>query len=225
MVTRKTILSTAAVLGAIFLVSQMAIPSAQAQTAQVTLTIKTVYADGTTLTGMWTTLRDASTNALIASGFSPINFSLQPNKAYKVSVGNYNGITFHHWQDSGSTTASRTVSINQALTLTAVYNSPAPVAGSFSVDTKKDATGKQTVVFYMTGKQNSNQVYRPIFDNADGCPDYGDGIFDQVSGYVRWQAHNNTFVGTDCLKYQVVDKNTLQPLSNVGTVTIRITGQ
>lgn len=58
---------------------------------------------------------------IVESGFSPVTFSLEPGEQYTVSVGNYQDITFHQWQDTGSTTAARQISTTESVSVTALY--------------------------------------------------------------------------------------------------------
>lgn len=85
----------------------------------VTLTIASLYADGTPLSGMWTVV--SQNGAVAGSGFSPVTFSLLPGVTYTMTIANYQDITFYRWQDTNSTTASRTLSLSQTTTLKATY--------------------------------------------------------------------------------------------------------
>ncbi|MEO9294608.1 MAG: hypothetical protein ABI347_03300, partial [Nitrososphaera sp.] len=115
-------------------------PSAWAQTP-VSLTINTQYASGQALTGMWTVL--SQNGQTVATGFSPAQFNLSSGQQYTVAVSNYGQIVFDHWADNGSTNPTRTVSITQATTLTAIYRSAAitlnPASGT--VGTQVTVTG------------------------------------------------------------------------------------
>ena len=96
----------------------------------------------------------------------------------------------------------------------------APVAQSFTVYTSKDAYGKQSVVFYMKGKQNGNQWYDVIYAKIAGGPIYGSGAYQRDSGWYYYYTKDPNFVGKDIVKYQIVEKNTFRVLSNTATVTI-----
>ena len=94
----------------------------------VALTVNTQYSTGQSINGMWTTL--ARNGQVIATGFSPIQFNLVQGQQYVVSVGNYQTFIFERWQDTGSTSASRSISISQATTLTALYQAPGGTGNS-----------------------------------------------------------------------------------------------
>ena len=103
----------------------------------VVLTVNTQYSTGQPISGLWTTL--AQNGQVIAAGFSPIQFNLVPGQQYVVTVGNYQSFIFERWQDTGSTSASRTISISQAATITALYQAPAGT-GTFPVVHMTDTT-------------------------------------------------------------------------------------
>ena len=87
------------------------------------LAVNTQYSTGQPISGLWTTL--AQNGQVVASGFSPIQFNLSSGQQYVVTVSNYQSLIFERWQDTGSTSASRTVSISQGSTITALYQAPA----------------------------------------------------------------------------------------------------
>ncbi len=91
---------------------------AQAQSS-ATLTINSQNASGQPLTGMWTTL--AQNGQVVATGFTPAQFTLSSGQQYVATVSSYGSLVFDHWADNGSTNPARTVSITQDTTLTAVY--------------------------------------------------------------------------------------------------------
>jgi hypothetical protein len=69
---------------------------------------------------MWTTIR--STNGtLLKSGFTPFTFNGITGTDYKVVVANYFGKTFHHWQEDGSTSNNRMVTLTSDTSFTAAY--------------------------------------------------------------------------------------------------------
>jgi hypothetical protein len=103
----------------------------------VAITVNTQYSTGQPISGLWTML--ARNGQVTATGFSPIQFNLVPGQQYVVTVGNYQSFIFERWQDTGSTSASRTISISQAATITALYQAPAGT-GTFPVVHMTDTT-------------------------------------------------------------------------------------
>ncbi len=87
-----------------------------------TLTVNTQFADGAEQNGMWTVLySDGST---VDTGFSPVDFTLDSGEPYVVSVGDYNDVNFHHWDDD-STTRQRPITITNDTAVIAYYVSDA----------------------------------------------------------------------------------------------------
>lgn len=90
------------------------------------LTINTVDLAGMPFTGgIWTTIRSSDdNNTILKTGFTPLEFEGTVGTAYKVTVSNFDGKTFHHWQDNNSTEPTRTVTLaaKNTTTLTAVYD-------------------------------------------------------------------------------------------------------
>lgn len=85
----------------------------------VTLIVSSLYSDGQTLNGMWTTISLAG--QLLTSGFTPLTFSGIIGNTYEISVGDYQNIIFDHWED-GSTVRNASITPSQNMTLTAYYN-------------------------------------------------------------------------------------------------------
>jgi hypothetical protein len=68
----------------------------------------------------------------LASGFSPVSFSIVAGQTYFVAVGDYQQTVFHHW-DNGSTSRTRQISISSSTTITALYTSPThPLPSTFT---------------------------------------------------------------------------------------------
>jgi hypothetical protein len=108
---------------AILVAGMQIIPAFGQSATTYTLTVNTQYTTGQTITGMWTTL--SQNGRTVATGFSPVKFTLAAGQQYTVAVSNYGTYTFERWQDTGSTSAARTVSISQNTALTALYTAPA----------------------------------------------------------------------------------------------------
>lgn len=116
----------ATMVAALLLLSLVAVPTMANAQSTVALTVNTQYADGASLTGMWTVLRSGGpTGPVVSTGFSPVTFNVTPGEQYTVSVGNYQDIVFNHWEDTGSTTSQRQVAVTEAATVIALYTSDA----------------------------------------------------------------------------------------------------
>lgn len=87
-----------------------------------TITVKSIRKDtGAALTGLFTQLTDQNNNVL-ATGYTPVTFT-ESAGTYIVYPNDFGSNVFDHWDDNGSTTRGRTVSLsaNQEWELTAVY--------------------------------------------------------------------------------------------------------
>jgi hypothetical protein len=82
----------------------------------VTLTIRTVGLDGSTITGLWTVITGSGS----ATGFSPLSYTADAGSQYTVTMGEWQNFVFDHW-DNGSTGKSRTITPNSNTVLTAYY--------------------------------------------------------------------------------------------------------
>lgn len=85
-----------------------------------TLVVLSQDANGTWIRGFYTVLNVSKT--IIESGSTPYNFTLNDGQAYTVQVDDYGPCAFSHWADTGSTNASRPVSIAGDTQVTAVYD-------------------------------------------------------------------------------------------------------
>jgi len=83
------------------------------------LSVSTINERGNTITGYYVAL--SQNGKQIASAYSPASFTLVSGETYVVTPENYGHYVFSYWLDTGSTTASRTVSITQNTHLVAVY--------------------------------------------------------------------------------------------------------
>jgi hypothetical protein len=108
------------------------------------LTVRTVDSAGNSITGYHTTLSQAGSS--VQTGFSPSQFTLDAGKTYQVSVADYGNYVFSRWED-GSTSRTKSVSINSATTLTAQYKSKAAAITVSAADTSGSSlSGIWTVI-------------------------------------------------------------------------------
>src|SRR3989449_458431 len=84
-----------------------------------TLGVKTQDKNGNTITGFYVSLSQGGT--VVASGFSPVNFTVNNGAQYSLAVSDFGNYTFDHWSDTGTTTNPRPISITTDTYITAVY--------------------------------------------------------------------------------------------------------
>ena len=83
-----------------------------------TLTVNTQLNAGGTMTGFYTVL--LQNGNVVATGFSPAQFTVTNGQTYSVEIQNYGTYYFQYWQDTGSVNANRLVTISASLSLTAI---------------------------------------------------------------------------------------------------------
>jgi hypothetical protein len=127
------------------------------------LTVSSQYGSGQALAGMWTVLEQ--NGQTVATGFTPVQFTLASSQQYTVTVGDYQSIVFHHWADNGSTNAARTISVTQPTSIMAVYgngSNPPPVANGQSVSVNENAAR----IITLTGSDPDGQALQFFIASA-----------------------------------------------------------
>jgi len=134
-----------------------------------TLTVKTVNAAGSAITGYYTTL--SQNGAVVKTGFSPVSFTLKSGQTYQVSVADYGDYTFDHWND-GSTSRQKTVTGGQATTLTAYYKTSAPKEVTLTVKTVRLDGSAITGLWITISGSGSATGYSPLSYTAKAGSQY-----------------------------------------------------
>lgn len=136
---------------------------------QSTVTVNSVDMNGNAITGLYTTL--SQSGSVISAGFTPVSFALTDGQTYAISVSNYGSNYFDHWQDTGDTSRSRTVTTSGStfVTLTAVYRNtplPPPPPSQYALSVSSvDMNGNTITGLYVTLSQN-NAVLSTGFTTA-----------------------------------------------------------
>jgi hypothetical protein len=151
------------------------------------LTVRTVDASGSPITGYYTTLSQNS--AVVRTAFSPASFTLNSGQTYQVSVSDYGDYVFDHWSD-GSTSRQKTVTGGQATTLTAHYRTSAPQAATLTVESE-DLDGDSISGLWTVVKSNGATVstgYTPLEYEAQAGSTYEVSVSDyQNYEFDHWQ--------------------------------------
>lgn len=99
-----------------------------------TLQVKSRFLNGTANTGLFIEIRNSTTLSVIATGFTPANFTITDNKNVNVGMGDFSNWYFHRWQDNLSTVQPRTYNVTTGLTtLTGEYRITSEVPVSFAM--------------------------------------------------------------------------------------------
>ncbi|HZS74571.1 MAG TPA: fibronectin type III domain-containing protein, partial [Candidatus Nitrosotalea sp.] len=104
--------------------------SAASNTGKVSITVNSVDLTGTAFSGMYVELH-ASNGTTLATGYTPMTFTVSSGSAYTIVSSNYQNYVFNHWGD-GTTNSSITISPTQNTTLTEYY-STAPTTVTLKV--------------------------------------------------------------------------------------------
>jgi hypothetical protein len=119
-----------------------------------------------------------------ASGFSPATFSIDTGLTFVVQADDYGSCHFDHWQDTGSTAASRAILVTGNIQLHAVYacgGSSSSVTIDSSDQNGNEIFGYRAVLFDSTGdvvdagfttttlQTTAGQTYEIQADNFGGC--------------------------------------------------------
>lgn len=89
----------------------------------VSLTVDTSDLAGNPIDGLYVELQNTNGND-IATGYTPITFSVKSGQQYVVYADNYQNFQFNHW-DNGNTSPARSVTLTQSAKMTAFYSTGA----------------------------------------------------------------------------------------------------
>ncbi len=112
-------------LGGISLPSNTA--SATTYPTTATITVTSVYSDGKSLTGMYIVLKQNGNT--IATGFTPITFTVSFGQSYMITAADYINAYFNHWGDGTQSRSIYMTVLNPSNSLQAIYTTtpqPAP---------------------------------------------------------------------------------------------------
>ncbi|WP_337862425.1 spherulation-specific family 4 protein, partial [Nitrososphaera sp.] len=159
------------------------------------LTVNAHSASGGQL-NMWTTIQ--SGGSTVRTGFTPLSFAGTTGATYTVTVSDYGSNTFGQWEN-GSTSRTRSVTLNSDVTATATYRSgstpspslppppPPPTSGGGGITSLIPKTGA-FVALYMYPGGSGDDHWQKVYDvkrahpsvpivavfNPSSGPGYGD---------------------------------------------------
>ncbi|MEO9294873.1 MAG: PQQ-dependent sugar dehydrogenase [Nitrososphaera sp.] len=119
------------------------------------LTIRSQNATGGDMPGMWVSV-SSSNGTVLQSGFTPLSFVGSAGQQYRISAETYfNGITFVHWADSGSTDPVRTITMQSSSS-----SNSQEIAATYRTPSSLSANG---IIGQASGSNSSTAVYFPLF--------------------------------------------------------------
>jgi len=158
--------------------------------SQSQLTVSSEDASGKTVTGFYTTVYYGGTS-ILGTGYTPAVFTLNNGQAYTVQVGDYGNCHFDHWGDTGSTNASRSITISNATQIMAVYDCGDNGASTVSIDSVNQngsaISGYYVVLYSANGSVMATGLTPQTFETAIGSTysvqvqDYGSCTFSHWS--------------------------------------------
>jgi hypothetical protein len=149
------------------------------------ITVQSVDSKGTPFNGMWASVTSSNGNS-VTTGFTPLAFTGTPGTQYTVSIGNYGGYVFDHWDD-GTTNPARTVTVTQDTTLTAYYSTSSSITVKSVTLNGAPITGLWTVITLSDGTPVASSFTPLSFTGTNGATytitmsNYGIFVFDHWS--------------------------------------------
>lgn len=144
-----------------------------------TITINSADMSGEATTGFYTTI--ATDGNVVFAGYTPVTFIGNKSSTYTISVGDYDGAIFSHWEDNGKT-RTRSLILNDDETVTAYYKMPSQ---NHAVSIKSvDASGNDLAGYYTTVRSDDRVVatgFTPFTFNGTAGTKYTVSIADYIS--------------------------------------------
>jgi hypothetical protein len=146
-----------------------------------TVTVNAAATSGDPISGIYVTISPAIRN--IASGYTPLAFTLASDTAYTLSPQDYGSYAFDHWGD-GTTTRARTITPTDPMNLIAHFRTlPTTVetlTPSVIVSSPKSGQVLTSSSPTISGTSSDNVGITKVEVSVDG------GAFGKASGLVRW---------------------------------------
>jgi hypothetical protein len=95
--------------------------SSSSGSTSATLTVQSQTVDGSSVNGLWTVL--SSSGNSLATGFTPMSYSVTVGTTYQISAADYGNYIFDHWDD-GSASRTRGITASQTTTTLTAYYRP-----------------------------------------------------------------------------------------------------
>jgi glucose/arabinose dehydrogenase len=111
------------------------------------LTVRSVDLSGSALTGYYTVIQ--SGGSAVQTGYTPLAYGGSAGGTYSVTVHDYSSVVFDHW-DNGSTSRTRTLTLNSDTMITAYYRTPNSQPTWTLTVRSQDASGSAVTGFWAT---------------------------------------------------------------------------
>ena len=128
------------------------------------LTARTFDSNNNEILGYYTVLY--LNGQAVTTGFSPTTFTVNSGDFYVIQVQDYKNFVFDHWQDTGSTTRDRTISISTDTTITAIYTNLGSGQPPNSILVKSTDSSGTTITGYYTVLMQNGATLNTAFTPA-----------------------------------------------------------
>jgi hypothetical protein len=100
-------------------------------------------------------------NQIVATGYTPVSFTLDSGVTYVVAVDDYGSCSFRYWRDTGGTVNNRSISITSDMLIHAIYSCTTDLTVQ-SVDQNGGAITGYYVTLYDQSKYVLGDGYTPV---------------------------------------------------------------
>ena len=128
-----------------------------------TLTVKSADLSGSAISGYYAFIQAGG--ATVQTGYTPLTYSGNAGTTYTVTVQDYGSVVFDHW-DNGSTSRSRTVTLNSDATLAAYYRTPSSQSTGTLTVGSQDSSGNAISGYWTALYDSSDNVISTGFTPA-----------------------------------------------------------
>ncbi len=150
------------------------------QSGDYDLTVRSVDLSGSALTGYYTVIQ--SGGSTVQTGYTPLTYSGDAGGTYSVTVRDYSSVVFDHWEN-GSTSRTRTLTLNSDTTVTAYYRTPTSQPTWTLTVRSQDASGNAMTGYWTTLYGSSGSAIASGFTPATFTLNSGQQYSIRVAGY------------------------------------------
>ena len=198
--------------GAVSLTAIYAAPGGGGGGGSATITVNSQYINGNVLNGMYTILQQ--NGQTIATGFTPVTFSVTSGESYTVTADDYTNAYFNYWSTGQATRTISVTTLSSSTSLVSYYSQSPPTAPSNSITVKSVLlNGTAISGMFVDLRINGTHIqggYTPItFSGLQLGVQYGVVVYWYGNDYIRYI--NDTNTGMDLQRYDLVTLNQSNP--------------